>query len=188
MLIKGYGLALATGAVMNTAGGMPYMAHGAAPPQPPQKVVIPRQALQFVAGADNKHLGQIQDDGVQVYIDPRSLIQHEPYVTILLTGPDPLVLRAMEKLSGCLMRYVPNRDPNYRQQTYQHRGALRRNAPPYPRNAMRRSPAPVRRPTASAPGQRRDNEEVIQLHASPLHSEDEGELADGRVVPSGCPP
>ena len=171
---------------MNTAGGMPYMAHGAVPPHPPQKVVVPRQALQFVAGADNKHLAQIQDDGVHVYVDPRSLIQHEPFVTILLTGPDPLVLRAMEKLSGCLMRYVPNRDPHYRQQTYhQHRNAARRISPPYHRGGgARRSPAPVRRPPASAPAVRRgNNEDELDLHPAQALSEDEGELTDGHIVP-----
>ena len=171
---------------MNTAGGMPYMAHGTVPPQPPQKVVVPRQALQFVAGADNKHLAQIQDDGVHVFIDPRSLIQHEPFVIILLTGPEHLVIKAMEKLSGCLMRYVPDKDRNYRQQTYyhQHRNSARRADPLYPRGGKRRSHSPVRRPEASmSAAHRANNDEVLDLHPAQVLSEDEGEITDGHIVP-----
>lgn len=188
VVIKGAGLALARRfAAMNS--GMPYMAHGTTPPPTTQKVVVPRQALSYVAGPKNRHLEQVQRTNVQVYIDPRALIQDEPFVNILLTSPDDVALqRAMEKLSGCLMRYNPQRDPNVRPQMLYSRASSRRSPQPYHRGGNARRPSASTSERRALPPRHRaeTGEDIVRIHASPLNSDDDTDSAhaDGHIVPN----
>ena len=142
----------------------------------------PLEALQYVCGTDNRHLQQINGTGVRTQIDPGQLIRRNHNVVIQLSSANSDALNtALQKLSGCLMRYIPLREARYRrprENNYRHRN---RPAEPYRRGAdLRRNPSPQE-------GHDHDNgaeSDVVDLHGSPLNSDnDDQNPADGQIVP-----